>query len=208
MPHSVGGGKDALLTHHLTFLTENLSAHAKNVPERRSIHTTMLRHDVTTAYAAETSAVVLRACHQSLHEISTSCGPIAPESLGDRNPVRGDKIPDKRQTRCVFIYQVLFVWGATCPTGTTVANRRRQASSSAKAAAACFKFALLRVTSNWTSETATRNRPAIASRMTPGSSCCSICSAASQAAGSSCTWTAQAARLREGGCAASCRPRA
>src|SRR5262245_30880272 len=40
-------------------------------------------HDVTTAYAAETSAEVFRACNQRLDAISTGCGPIAPESLGE-----------------------------------------------------------------------------------------------------------------------------
>jgi hypothetical protein len=61
-----------------------------------SIPTTRTAHAVTTAYAAETPARVLWVRNQSLPEMSTGCGQIAPEYLGDRNPVRGEKISDKR----------------------------------------------------------------------------------------------------------------
>src|SRR5713101_4326206 len=61
------------------------------MPTKRAVH------DVTTAYVAEIATGVLRARNQSVPEISIGCGQITPEYLRDRNPVKREKIPDKRQ---------------------------------------------------------------------------------------------------------------
>jgi hypothetical protein len=71
LSHHVAGGRDHLLTHHMTVLTENLSVHAKKAHGNRSIHATMLMHDVTTAYAAETPAKAFRVVSKDCKEKST-----------------------------------------------------------------------------------------------------------------------------------------
>src|SRR2546426_6851815 len=89
-------------THFVTFLPENLSSYEKKASVNRSMPTKRTVHDVTTAYVAETATGVLRARNQSLPKISIGCGQIAPAYLRDRNPVKREKIPDKRQVRCTL----------------------------------------------------------------------------------------------------------
>ena len=69
------------------------------MPTKRAVH------DVTTAYVAEIATGVLRARNQSVPEISIGCGQITPEYLRDRNPVKREKIPDKRQVQRTRGYQ-------------------------------------------------------------------------------------------------------
>src|SRR6266571_1556500 len=84
-------------THFVTFLPENLSSYEKKASVNRSMPMKRTVHDVTTAYVAETAAGVLRAGIKDCPEISTGCEQIAPEHLRDMNPVKHEKIPDKRQ---------------------------------------------------------------------------------------------------------------
>src|SRR3989442_5929637 len=77
-------------------MKENLSTHEEKAYVNRSMNMKRTVHDVTTAYVAETDAAVLRARNQSLPKISIGCGQIAPAYLRDRNPVKREKIPDKR----------------------------------------------------------------------------------------------------------------
>jgi hypothetical protein len=49
------------------------------------------------AYMAETATGILRAGNQMLPVISTTYEQITPEYLRDMNPVKREKIPDKRQ---------------------------------------------------------------------------------------------------------------